>query len=243
MALSWTMDKIGPICRSVEDCAIVFDAIRGSDGLDPTVVDAPFNYDYQVTLSELRIGYVPKLFAESWNARADSVTLHALSELGADLVPIELPDYPVGALNFILTAEAAAAFDDLTRSNRDDLLVRQVKNAWPNTFRAGRFIPAVEYIQANRVRWMLVQEMEKIDFDVYVTPSFGGDNLLLTNLTGHPQVVLPNGFDEEGSPVSITFVGRPFREAVLLAVSRAYQEATSFHTRHPGRYSVVEATH
>ncbi len=236
MALSWTMDKIGPICRTVVDCAIVFDVIRGSDGLDQTVVDAPFNYDHRVDLSELRIAYVKGLFAEGWNADADSVTLVKLRELGAELIPIELPDYPVEALGFILTAEAAAAFDELTRSNRDDLLVRQVKNAWPNAFRAARLIPAVEYIQANRLRWIIMQEMEKLEFDVYISPSFGGNNLLLTNLTGHPSVVLPNGFNDEGSPVSITFMGRLFGEATLLAVANAYQDATDFHHRHPQRY-------
>jgi Asp-tRNA(Asn)/Glu-tRNA(Gln) amidotransferase A subunit family amidase len=243
MALSWSMDKIGPICRSVEDCAIVFDAIRGSDGLDASVVDAPFNYDYRVDLSDLRIAYVPALFDSSWNAAADSVTLVTLRGLGAELAPMTLPDYPVAALNYILSAEAAAAFDDLTRSNRDDLLVRQMKAAWPNTFRGARFIPAVEYIQANRLRWMVMQDMEERDFDVYVTPSFGGDNLLLTNLTGHPCVVLPNGFNDDGSPVSITFMGRLFGEGKLLAVAKAYQDATDFHTRHPEHFMAAAAVH
>lgn len=241
MALSWSMDKIGPLCRSVEDCAIVFDAMRGSDGLDQSVIDAPFNYDYRVDLSKVRIAYVKDLFADSWNAKNDSLTLVKLRELGADLVPITLPDYPVEALNFILTAEAAAAFDDLTRSDRDDLMVRQIKAAWPNVFRGGRFIPAVEYIQANRVRWQLVQAMEAIDFDVYVAPSFGGDNLLLTNLTGHPCVVLPNGFDDKGHPMSITFMGRPFGEAILCSVAKAYQDATGFHLRHPEHYLPAKA--
>lgn len=237
MALSWSMDKIGPICRTVEDCALVFDAIRGADGIDQTVVDAAFNYDHRVDLSKLRIAYLPEVFKESWNAEADSLTLVKLRELGAELVPMELPDYPVEALGFILTAEAAAAFDDLTRSNRDDLMVRQIKNAWPNAFRAARLIPAVEYIQANRVRWMIMQEMEALDFDVYVSPSFGGNNLLLTNLTGHPSVVLPNGFNKEGSPVSITFMGRLFEEGKLLAVANAYQRATDFNRKHPQRYA------
>jgi Asp-tRNA(Asn)/Glu-tRNA(Gln) amidotransferase A subunit family amidase len=238
MALSWSMDKIGPICRSVEDCALVFDAIRGSDGEDQTVIDAPFNYDYHVDLKTLRIGYVKDLFDAVYpNHVADSTTLDVLRGLGATLVPVTLPDYPVAALNYILTAEASAAFDDLTRSNRDDLMVRQIKNAWPNVFRGGRFIPAVEYIQANRVRRLVMNDMAKLSVDVYLAPSFGGDNLLLTNLTGHPCVVLPNGFDADGDPVSITFVGRLFGEATLLAVARAYQNATDFHLRHPARYA------
>jgi len=234
MALSWSMDKIGPICRTVEDCAIVFNAIQGPDGVDQTLLDAPFNYRPNVDLKKLRIGYVKKLFEEDYpNKAADAVTLAKLRELGADLIPIELPAYPVDALAFILSAEAAAAFDELTRSGRDDLMTRQVRDAWPNVFRASRFIPAVEYIQANRLRYRIIQDMQKLDVDVYVAPSFGGDNLLLTNLTGHPCIVLPNGFDEKGSPASISFIGRLFGEATLLEVAKAYQDATNFHEKHP----------
>ena len=236
MALSWSMDKLGPLCRTVEDCAIVFNAIRGPDGLDQTVVDLPFNYNYQVDLGGLRIGYVKEAFEEARPGKAnDQAVLGVLQELGAELVPIELPDYPIQDLAFILNAEAAAAFDELTRSGKDDLLVRQVRKAWPNVFRASRFIPAVEYIQANRARQQLIQEMERIlaEVDLYVCPSFGGDNLLLTNLTGHPCVVLPNGFDEQGSPTSITFTGHLYDEATLLAAARAYQKATGWHLQHP----------
>jgi Asp-tRNA(Asn)/Glu-tRNA(Gln) amidotransferase A subunit family amidase len=234
MALSWSMDKIGPICRTVEDCAIVFDAIRGSDGIDQTLIDAPFNYDPRVDFKKLRIGYLKRLFEEDYDNRMnDAATLSKLRELGAELVPIDLPDYPVDALAFILSAEAAAAFDELTRSGRDGLMVRQTRDAWPNVFRASRFIPAVEYIQANRLRHLIIQYMRKLDVDVYLSPSFGGSNLLLTNLTGHPCVVLPNGFDEKGSPTSVTFMGRLFGEATLLAVAKAYQDATEFHLKHP----------
>lgn len=234
MALSWSMDKIGPICRSAEDCAIVFDAIRGPDGIDRTVIDAPFTYNHDIDLGKLKIGYVKSLFEEDYPQReTDAATLNILRELGAELIPIELPDYPVEALAFILSAEAAAAFDELTRSNRDDLMVRQIKQAWPNVFRSSRFIPAVEYIQANRIRYRIMQDMERLDVDVYVAPSFGGNNLLLTNLTGHPCVVVPNGFDGEGSPVSISFIGKLFDEARLIAVARVYQDATDFDERHP----------
>ena len=139
------------------------------------------------------------------------------------------------ALSFILSAEAAAAFDELTRSGRDDQLVRQIEDAWPNEFRKARTIPAVEYIQANRVRTLLMREMARVmaDIDVYVCPSFGGDNLLLTNLTGHPAVVVPNGFTDEGSPTSITFTGRLYGEAETLTVAHAVQQATDFHLQHP----------
>jgi Asp-tRNA(Asn)/Glu-tRNA(Gln) amidotransferase A subunit family amidase len=238
MALSWSMDKIGPICRTVEDCAIVLDAIAGPDGFDIAVVDAPFTYSAKTKLADLRIGYVKTLFEEDHaNKQNDLATLETLRALGATLVPIELPAIPSAPLACILTAEAAAAFDDLTRENRDDLMVRQIKNAWPNTLRAARFIPAVEYIQANRARTLLMREMEMLPVDVYVTPAFGGDNLLFTNLTGHPCVVLPNGFDEEGSPTSITFMGRLFAEGDVLAVAKAYQDATDFHLKHPPMFA------
>ncbi|MEE9270247.1 MAG: amidase [Candidatus Krumholzibacteria bacterium] len=243
MALSWSMDKIGPICRSAEDCALVFNAIIGTDGVDQTLVDLPFNYRPGVDLGKLRIGYLQKTFEEDYSFKAtDAATLDKLRELDADLIPIELPDYPVEALAYILSAEAAAAFDDLTRSNRDDLLVRQIKNAWPNVLRSSRFIPAVEYIQANRVRYTIIQEMQEImkDVDVYVAPSFRGNNLLLTNLTGHPCVVLPNGFNDEGSPVSITFIGRLYDEATLLSVAGSYQDATDFDEKHPPLFQVAK---
>ena len=236
MALSWSMDKIGVLARTVEDCALVFDAILGPDRADPSVVDLPFNYNPDVDLRELRIGYLAEVFEEDDPTREnDRAVLNVLKTLGADLIPVSLPDYPVESLSFILSAEAAAAFDELTRSGRDDLLVRQIKNAWPNEFRVSRFIPAVEYIQANRLRYLLIQEMGKImeSVDVYVAPSFGGNNLLLTNLTGHPCVVVPNGFDEEDSPTSISFIGRLYDEATLLTVAKKYQDATDWHRQKP----------
>ncbi len=235
MALSWSMDKIGPICRTVEDCALVFNAIYGPDGLDQTLVDLPFNYNPKIKLSDLRIGYLKNGFEkDSTNRVTNEATLAKLRELGAKLIPLELPDLPFEALTMILSAEAAAAFDELTRSGKDDLLVRQIKNAWPNAFRSARFIPAVEYIQANRVRHLVMQAMAEMmkNIDVYVAPSFD-DNLLLTNLTGHPSVTLPNGFNGKGSPISITFMGNLYGEALTLAVAKAYQDATDFHQKHP----------
>jgi Asp-tRNA(Asn)/Glu-tRNA(Gln) amidotransferase A subunit family amidase len=234
MALSWTMDKIGPICRTVDDCALVFEAIIGPDGKDQTLVDRPFHYAPTIDFASVKIGYLKERFQEEYPGRAaDSTSLDVLRSLGAELIPITLPEYPVDALAFILSAEAAAAFDDLTRSGGDDLMVRQIKNAWPNVFRSARFIPAVEYIQANRIRYLIIQEMEQLEVDLYIAPTFGGDNLLLTNLTGHPCVVLPNGFDEQGSPLSITFTGRLYGEGTLLAAANTYQTATRFHTLHP----------
>lgn len=236
MALSWSMDKIGPICRTVEDCALVFNAIIGPDGKDQTLYDVPFNYDPNIKLSNLRIGYYKTAFDSARsNKENNDAVLEILKKLGAKLIPVQPPDENVGSISFILGAEAAAAFDDLTRTGKDDMLVRQIKNAWPNVFRTGRFIPAVEYINANRVRTMVVQDMQKMmdTIDVYVTPPFGGSNLLLTNLTGNPCVVLPNGFTKEGAPTSITFIGQLFGEAKALAVAKAYQDATEHHLKHP----------
>lgn len=235
MALSWTMDKIGPICRKVEDCAIVFNAIIGSDGIDQ-IYDLPFNYDPNIEPKKIRIGYLKKEFSSNYPSKKyDAATLEKLKSLGFQLVPMALPDIPVEDLSFILSAEAGAAFDEITRNRRVDEMVRQQRDAWPNVFRFSRFIPAVEYIQANRLRYLIIQDMEKRlkDVDLYISPSFAGNNLLLTNLTGHPSVVLPNGFDDRGDPVSITFVGKLFGEAKLLAAAKAYQDATDFHMKHP----------
>ncbi len=236
MALSWSMDKIGPMCRTVEDCAIVFNAIYGPDGVDQSLIDLPFNFNADVNLADLRIGYLKSAFEGDYTGKKnDETSLNVLRELGADLIPFEFPEFPVENISFILWAEAAAAFDELTRSGEDELMVRQVQRAWPNVFRASRFVPAVEYIQANRARFMLIQEMAKEmkKVDLFVTPSFGGNNLLVTNLTGHPCVVVPNGFKENGSPTSISFIGQLYDEGTVLAVARAYQNATDWHRKQP----------
>jgi Asp-tRNA(Asn)/Glu-tRNA(Gln) amidotransferase A subunit family amidase len=236
MALAWSMDKIGPICRTVEDCALVFNAIYGPDGKDQTLYDVPFNYSPKINLRRLKIGYLKADFdSVKTNGANNDTSFAVLRRLGATLVPVSLPKLPISDLSIILSAEAGAAFDELTRGGKDDMLVRQIKDAWPNVFRASRFIPAVEYIQANRVRYLAIQEMAKLmdQVDVIVAPPFEGDNSLLTNLTGHPCVVVPNGFSKEGTPTSITFLGKLFDEATLLAVAKQYQDATEFHLRHP----------
>jgi len=239
MALSWSMDKIGPICRSAEDCALVFNAIYGPDGQDLSVIDLPFNWDPDMDLSRIRVGYLKAAFERDTKGRDpqqkenNEKTLEILESLGVRLVPFETPDFPVNTLNFILSTESAAAFDDLTRSNRDDLLVRQSGSSWPNTFRQARFVPAVEYIQANRARTLLMQKMaEKMEgIDVVVTPT--GTMTGLTNLTGHLAVIVPNGFRENGTPTSITFIGNIFAESKTLRLAKAFQDATDFHLKHP----------
>ncbi|PKP38972.1 MAG: amidase [Bacteroidetes bacterium HGW-Bacteroidetes-15] len=237
MALSWTMDKIGPICRTAQDCAIVLHAINGLDGIDPTLVDIPFNVDMGKDIRKLKVGYVKGYFEEDYSMKAnDEIALKTLNELGVELVPVNLPEnLPISALSIILDAEAAAAFSELTLTNKDDLMVRQGVWAWPNFFRKARFIPAVEYIQANRIRTRLIYEFAKIfeEVDVIISPSFGGNQLLMTNLTGHPALSVPTGFTEEGLPTSITFIGNWYKEDDIMLLGNAYQNKTEWFRQIP----------
>jgi len=286
MALSWSMDKLGPICRAVEDCALVFDAIHGPDGRDRTVREAAFHWDAQLDWRALRVGYLKKAFeapppAEAatgepaktpaeqkkreedrarralaqarreYDRKYERAALDKLAAMGVHLVPIELPEFPYDAMVPLLVAEAAAAFDELTRSGRDKLLTEQGPDDWPNQFRVARFYPAVEYIQANRARMLAIEAMDKVfrDVDVIAAPS-GSTQLVATNMTGYPALILPNGLRGEdapkprsedpernvggpGTPLSLTFLGDLYGEAKLLAFARAYQEATGFHRIHP----------
>jgi len=252
MALSWTMDKVGAIARSVADCALVFDAIHGWDALDPYSRTAAFTWPLDRPPKSIRVGYVKSLFDADYTTWADkdedkrgyeewktfdARTLTVLRDIGFELKPIELKfSVPIPPLATILTAEAACAFDALLRDGRVDTMVRQTSDAWPNVFRQGELVPAVEYLRAHRLRTIVMREMAQImgPVDVYVVPSFGGDNELLTNLTGHPAVVVPNGFRQlDGTPTSITFQGRLDDDDLTLAVADAYQKATDFHTRRP----------
>ena len=253
MALSWSMDKIGPMCRSVEDCALVFSAIYGPDGHDMSLTPEPFAWDPALDPQSLRVGYVASAF-EAADAgetgahhrpageelqRANQVNsagvLDVMRADGFDLRPIELPPTDMNGLNLILFAEAAAAFDEITRAGRVDTMARQDDDAWPNIFRAARFIPAVEYINANRIRTQLMQDMARLmsDIDVCIVPSFGANALQITNFTGHPTVVVPNGFTDKRTPTSITFIGGLYREAETLALAKAYQDATDWHRQYP----------
>jgi Asp-tRNA(Asn)/Glu-tRNA(Gln) amidotransferase A subunit family amidase len=236
MALSWTMDKLGPMTRSAEDAALVLAAIHGPDGRDGTVVRAPFNWDGTRPLSQLRVGYVKTAFDRAYATKAfDQATLDVLRAQGATLQPVELPEMDYAAMRIILVAEAAAAFDELTRSNRDAELTEQGPNAWPNSFRVARFIPAVDYVNANRVRAIAMARWAELmkTVDVIVVPTNGTNQLLATNLTGHPAVIVPNGFRDDGTPVSITFLGGLFDEGAPLLAAHAYQQATDFHRRVP----------
>jgi Asp-tRNA(Asn)/Glu-tRNA(Gln) amidotransferase A subunit family amidase len=267
MALSWTMDKIGPMCRSVEDCALVFNAIYGPDGRDDTVVDAPFVWNPAVPLSRLRIGYVRAEFdpapagrggrgemsgeARGGRGGAPPVSpeeqqrqrearlkifndaLDVYRKAGATLEPIEVPATITGiagTIAFVLATEGAAAFDDLTRSKEinDPSL-----NTWPNTFRTHRFVPAVEYIRAQRARTVLIREMDELmsQYDVFLSPA-PGSTLGVTNLTGHPAIALKAGF-VDNRPVELMVTGRLYDEATVLRVALAYERATTWHTMHP----------
>jgi Asp-tRNA(Asn)/Glu-tRNA(Gln) amidotransferase A subunit family amidase len=229
MALTWSMDKIGPVARSIEDCALVFSAIHGADGLDATAVDRPFAWPSPRPIKELKVGYI--------GSADNRPELKVLRDLGVQLVPIKLPDkLPVQPLMQILNVEAATAFDELTRKG-----VTEGLNTWPATFRAGQFVPAVEYLRANRIRTLLMRDMDELlkQVDLYV----GGNDLLICNLTGHPTIVMPNGFRKSGEveqPFSITFTGRLFGESELLAVGMAYQEATGHHKKHPAMEKVTK---
>lgn len=248
MALSWSMDKLGPICRGVEDCALVMHAIHGPDGKDPTIKDVPFNWDGTAGIGGIRVGYLKSAFERDrgengaeWQA-IDDRSLETMRSLVPNLVDVELPSndaYPTQAMGFILSAEAAAAFDELTRTGQDDLLVRQQRRAWPNVFRQSRLVPAVEYIQANRLRTLLMEAMDDLfeHVDVFIAPSFAPRLLQITNLTGHPCVVLPNGFRESGTPTSISFIGTMYGDQRVLAVAKAYQDATAFHRQHPPEFA------
>jgi len=248
MGLSWTMDKIGPICRGVEDCAAALNAIYGPDGKDITVGDAPFNWNPDTNISTLRVGYLKSEFDgpttpsqnEQQRTQAEQrralykTALEVLEKAGAKLTPIELPKFSVGSLRFILSAEAAAAFDDITRDGRVNELSGQSPGDWPNTFRTSRFIPAVEYLRAQRARTLLMHEMEKLmsQWDVFVSPAPGSASLLVSNLTGNPAVVLPCGFVND-LPIAIMFTGGVYDEVSPLRVALAFERATKWHTMHP----------
>ena len=239
MALSWSMDKIGPITRSATDAGLVLSAIAHYDARDAHAIRAGFQFALpQETDRPTRIGYLKSRFDGDYDFAAnDSASLATLRDLGYELVAIELPEDP--DIRFILNVEAAAAFESLTRSGDDDLLTRQVRNAWPNAFRTAHFVPAVAYVQGNRLRRQLMEDMDALlneyDIDVYVNPSWNSSSLFITNMTGHPSLTVPNGM-HEGTPTSITFTGRLFGEQALINVGSRFQAATRWNEQHPAAF-------
>jgi Asp-tRNA(Asn)/Glu-tRNA(Gln) amidotransferase A subunit family amidase len=237
MALSWSMDKIGPISRSALDNGIVLSVITGFDKKDKSTIPAAFNYQAKKSIKSLKVGYFEDFFkGQRPDIANDQKVLEDLKALGIELHAVQLKtSVDVGSLLMMLSVEAGAAFDELTRLDLDDLLVAQQRNAWPNTFRASRFVPAVEYLQAARQRNVLIEEMHELfqNYDVIVTPSFGGNQLQITNLTGHPALCMPNGFNSNGSPTSITFLANLFEEEKLIMLGRAFQENTKHQSQKP----------
>ncbi|GAB2487251.1 amidase [Algoriphagus taiwanensis] len=236
MALSWSMDKIGPISRSTLDNAIVLSIINGADPGDASTISAAFNYSSKADVKKLKVGYFKPFFEGERVSENDRQVLEVLKNLGIELHPLELKTtIDPGPIVSMLMVEGAAAFDELTRLNLDDQLVAQRRNAWPNLFRATRFIPAVEYVQMSRQRTLLIQEMHELmkGYDVVVTPSFAGQQLQITNLTGHPALCLPNGFNTSGSPTSITLLANLFEEEKLIMLGRLIQENTDWQAKRP----------
>ncbi|MCR9229195.1 MAG: amidase [Flavobacteriaceae bacterium] len=241
MSLSWSMDKVGPLARNAEDCAIVFETIQGKDKNDLTTVDLPFGVDWKKDIKNLRVAYLKKDIEKDTTESGDNLrkALASLKELGVKPIEVEMPDeVPYRGFDIILRAEAGAFFDELVRSGGVDIMVEQDQRSRANSLRQSRFIPAVEYIQANRQRQVLIQKMQDLmkDYDVLISPSFGNDQLTATNLTGHPVIAVPTGLDDKNHPTSMTFVGNLYDEASILLLAKAFQDHTSFDEMHPPGY-------
>jgi len=244
MALSYSLDKVGPICRSVADAAIVFSYIHGTDGKDLSAVNLPFNYTPQKSIKQLKIAYAKNYFDKIKDtSRNEWKALEAFKKMGIQLIPVNFPDsgvYQFNIMDIVIGVECAAQFDDMTRNNIDDELTRQTKNDWPNQFRTARFIPAVEYVNAQRHRYLLMQKVNEViqQFDAIICPSRGdGNQSAITNLTGHPVVCVPTGFDKKlNLPTGISFVGKLFDEATLLNIADAFQKATPWDEAHPNKF-------
>ncbi len=237
MALCWSSDKVGPICRSAEDAALVFAYVHGGDSTDASSRTMPFNYTGKIDLSRLKIAYTRNYIDTLSDNSPEKQTLLILKRLGARLIPVDFPDDLHGndILSLIIGVESAAAFDLLTRSNRDDEMVQQNKDRWPNTFRTARFVPAVEYVNACRMRTSIMQKIDPFisRYDILIAPPETGDQLAITNLTGHPSVTLPVGYRADRLPGSISFIGQLYGEARLLAFAKAFQDATPYNKLHP----------
>jgi Asp-tRNA(Asn)/Glu-tRNA(Gln) amidotransferase A subunit family amidase len=227
MSLSWSMDKLGPICRSAEDCALVFQAIHGADGLDPSAVDRPFDWPVNVDMKRISVGYV-----DDGRKLADREALQVFKDRGCKLVEIQLPsELPTWPLTNILYAEAAAQFDPLTRAG-----IEKGLNSWPRSFRRAEFVPAVEYLRAQRIRSMLQDEMQQIMEQVDVFVDGGRDEALITNMTGHPAIAMPSGFVERAGvrqPMSVQLTGRLYDETTILALAQLFQSETHYHLQRP----------
>ena len=241
MALSYSLDKVGPICGSAADAAIVFNYIHGTDGKDGSAVNKPFNYNPTKDIKKLKIAYAKNYFDKIKDtSRNEFKVLEEFKKLGVQLIPVNFPDsgiYNVNVMDIVIGVECAAQFDAMTRLNIDDELTRQTKNDWPNQFRTARFVPAVEYVNAQRHRYTLMKKVNEViqQYDVIICPSRGdGNQSAITNLTGHPVVCIPTGFDKKFNlPTGISFVGNLYDEATILSIANAIQKATNWDKAHP----------
>jgi len=241
MSLSWSMDKVGPICRSAKGCVLVLKQIKGKDGLDQSVENAPLLFEDVGSLKKYKIGYLKRLFEKDTtnNGVNNTETLKLIKKLGGTLIPVSLPtNYPFDVFDIILRSEAGAFFNELIIERKDSILTEQSKRSRANSLRQSRFIPAVEYIQANRFRARLIEDVTSVfeTFDIIISPTFGGHQMLTTNLTGHPALSIPNGFDKDNSPTSITIIGNYFEEGKLLSVAHLLQKESNYHNRKPPRF-------
>jgi Asp-tRNA(Asn)/Glu-tRNA(Gln) amidotransferase A subunit family amidase len=233
MALSWTMDKVGPICKTSEDCAIVFSVIHGADDRDPMSVDFPFSYRSTVDLKKLKIG-VPMPFGYKDGddiAKDLGPAGTILKNLGATFIPVKISP-PAQGVSEVLTIEASAAFDEITHDGRVDSMKGSL---WPPAFRASSMLTGVDYIQAMRARTTLMHkfEAELGDLDLIVANGSGGDILVTTNLTGHPQMFIPMGLNDQGRPIGTSLIGRLYEEGTLLAIGNMLQQATGAYRKRP----------
>jgi len=245
MALSYSLDKVGPITRSANDAAIVFNYLHGTDGKDGSAVNMPFNYAPKTSLKTYKIAYAKNYFDKIKDTnRSEFEVLKQFKKMGIELIPVNFPDsgvYQFNIMDIVIGAECAAQFDEMTRSGLDDALTRQTKNDWPNSFRTSRFVPAVEYINAQRHRTILMQKVNEIvsQYDAIICPSRGGGNQsAITNLTGHPVVCVPTGLDAKWQlPTGISFVGKLFDEGTILNIANQYQKATGWDEMHPTMFN------
>jgi Asp-tRNA(Asn)/Glu-tRNA(Gln) amidotransferase A subunit family amidase len=239
MTLSWSLDKAGPICRSAEDAAIVFSSIHGTDGKDQSAVNMPFNYQPVTSLKGKKIAYAKNYYDKLTDTSLNEwKVLDVYRKLGVELIPVNFPDsgvYHFNIMDVVISAECAAAFDEFTRNGLDDQMTRQGKYDWPNSFRVSRLMPAVEYVNANRHRYLLMQKVNELmqQYDAVICPNFGGNQSAITNLTGHPVIVFPTGFNKLQLPTSITLVGKLYDEATIISIAKWYQSATNWNKLHP----------
>jgi Asp-tRNA(Asn)/Glu-tRNA(Gln) amidotransferase A subunit family amidase len=238
MTLAWSSDRIGPICRSAEDAAIVYAYIHGSDKFDRASRTMPFNYNSNSDVRQLKVAYARNYIDNLPQNSSEQNVIHTLEKAGIKVTPIDFPSdlHTNDLLVLIWAAESAAAFDPLTRSNKDEQMVQQWRDRYPNVFRSARTIPAVEYINVCRLRYTIMEKMYPLlsNYDIIIVPSMADEPMALTCLTGNPCITLPSGFLPNGSPASITFIGgQLYSEAKIAAFAKKFQQLTDYHMKHP----------